>query len=244
MTSTGATGVPKRAQQRHPGAAVEQLLDDRPDQGDRDEVRRRRPPGWSPTPPGSGPVRRPRRGRRGGGRRRRRCRRSPRGRGRARGATRRAAAMRRTPVSAGRARQAGGAQQGEIDDDPRDGRVVAIERVLRRPPPGRGSRSRARSGRRRSRPSRRFATTRTAAPSPPSPRGCGNRDGEPAVEPGAMELWQRLLVIGIVLALTAVAARLVDRRIGRRPLPGGMTRFASSAAGSPPSSSASSRRCS
>ena len=28
-----------------------------------------------------------------------------------------------------------------------------------------------------------------------------------------MELWQRLLVIGIVLAVTAVAVRLIDRRI-------------------------------
>ena len=28
-----------------------------------------------------------------------------------------------------------------------------------------------------------------------------------------MELWQRLLVIGIVLALTALAVRLIDRRI-------------------------------
>jgi hypothetical protein len=28
-----------------------------------------------------------------------------------------------------------------------------------------------------------------------------------------MELWQRLLVIGVVLALTAVAVRLIDRRI-------------------------------
>jgi small-conductance mechanosensitive channel len=31
-----------------------------------------------------------------------------------------------------------------------------------------------------------------------------------------MELWQRLLVIGIVLAVTAVAARLIDRRIMRK----------------------------
>ena len=30
---------------------------------------------------------------------------------------------------------------------------------------------------------------------------------------GAMELWQRLLVIGIVLAATILAARLIDRRI-------------------------------
>ena len=28
-----------------------------------------------------------------------------------------------------------------------------------------------------------------------------------------MELWHRLLVIGIVLVLTAAAARLIDRRI-------------------------------
>ena len=41
-----------------------------------------------------------------------------------------------------------------------------------------------------------------------------------------MELWQRLLVIGIVLALTAVAARLLDRRImGADRSPEALTRY-------------------
>lgn len=41
-----------------------------------------------------------------------------------------------------------------------------------------------------------------------------------------MELWQRLLVIGIVLALTAAAARLIDRRImGANRSPEAMTRY-------------------
>jgi small-conductance mechanosensitive channel len=41
-----------------------------------------------------------------------------------------------------------------------------------------------------------------------------------------MELWQRLLVIGVVLALTLVAARLIDRRIMRASgSPEAMTRY-------------------
>lgn len=41
-----------------------------------------------------------------------------------------------------------------------------------------------------------------------------------------MELWQRLLVIGTVLAVTAVAARLIDRRImGANRSPEAMTRY-------------------
>jgi small-conductance mechanosensitive channel len=41
-----------------------------------------------------------------------------------------------------------------------------------------------------------------------------------------MELWQRLLVIGIVLALTVIVARLVDRRImGANRSPEAMTRY-------------------
>jgi small-conductance mechanosensitive channel len=41
-----------------------------------------------------------------------------------------------------------------------------------------------------------------------------------------MELWQRLLVIGIVLGLTLVAARLIDRRImGANRSPEAMTRY-------------------
>jgi small conductance mechanosensitive channel len=41
-----------------------------------------------------------------------------------------------------------------------------------------------------------------------------------------MELWQRLLVIGIVLAVTAAVARLIDRRIMRAERsPGAMTRY-------------------
>src|ERR687888_563791 len=34
-----------------------------------------------------------------------------------------------------------------------------------------------------------------------------------------MPLWQRLTVLGVVLLLTVVAARLIDRRIARRDLP-------------------------
>lgn len=41
-----------------------------------------------------------------------------------------------------------------------------------------------------------------------------------------MELWQRLLVIGVVLAVTVIAARLVDRRImGANRSPEAMTRY-------------------
>jgi small-conductance mechanosensitive channel len=41
-----------------------------------------------------------------------------------------------------------------------------------------------------------------------------------------MELWQRLLVIGIVLGLTLVAARMIDRRImGANRSPEAMTRY-------------------
>jgi small-conductance mechanosensitive channel len=41
-----------------------------------------------------------------------------------------------------------------------------------------------------------------------------------------MELWQRLLVIGIVLAVTAVLARWIDRWImGANPSPGALTRY-------------------
>ena len=41
-----------------------------------------------------------------------------------------------------------------------------------------------------------------------------------------MELWQRLLVIGIVLAVTAVVARLIDRRIMKADRSAGsMTRY-------------------
>ena len=43
---------------------------------------------------------------------------------------------------------------------------------------------------------------------------------------GVMELWQRLLVIGIVLAATILAARLIDRRImGADRSPAAMTRY-------------------
>jgi small-conductance mechanosensitive channel len=34
-----------------------------------------------------------------------------------------------------------------------------------------------------------------------------------------MPLWQRLIVVGVVLLVTAIVARLIDRRIARRPLP-------------------------
>jgi small-conductance mechanosensitive channel len=41
-----------------------------------------------------------------------------------------------------------------------------------------------------------------------------------------MELWQRLAVIGVVLALTAVVARLIDRRImGENASPEALTRY-------------------
>ncbi len=41
-----------------------------------------------------------------------------------------------------------------------------------------------------------------------------------------MELWQRLLVIGIVLAVTLLAARLIDRRMTRgERSPGSLTRY-------------------
>jgi len=44
--------------------------------------------------------------------------------------------------------------------------------------------------------------------------------------PGAMEPWHRLLVIGIVLVATFVAARLIDRRImGTNRSPEAMTRY-------------------
>src|SRR5881275_540745 len=34
-----------------------------------------------------------------------------------------------------------------------------------------------------------------------------------------MPLWQRLVIVGVVLVVTTVAARLIDRRIARRDLP-------------------------
>ena len=41
-----------------------------------------------------------------------------------------------------------------------------------------------------------------------------------------MELWQRLLVIGVVLAVTAIVARLIDRRImSAERSAGAMTRY-------------------
>lgn len=50
--------------------------------------------------------------------------------------------------------------------------------------------------------------------------------GSPS-NPGCMELWQRLLVIGVVLALTAILARMIDRRIMGKAdrSPGSMTRY-------------------
>ena len=52
------------------------------------------------------------------------------------------------------------------------------------------------------------------------------RNTQAAVESDAMELWQRLLVIGIVLAITAVVARLIDRRImSADRSAGAMTRY-------------------
>ena len=48
----------------------------------------------------------------------------------------------------------------------------------------------------------------------------------PPSNPAAMEPWQRLLVIGIVLVATLVAARLIDRRImGADRSPEAMTRY-------------------
>jgi small conductance mechanosensitive channel len=41
-----------------------------------------------------------------------------------------------------------------------------------------------------------------------------------------MPLWQRLIIVGVVLLVTTVVARLIDRRIGRRDLPPeAMTRY-------------------
>ena len=52
------------------------------------------------------------------------------------------------------------------------------------------------------------------------------RNTRAAVESDAMELWQRLLVIGIVLAITGVVARLIDRRImSADRSAGAMTRY-------------------
>src|ERR671936_870370 len=34
-----------------------------------------------------------------------------------------------------------------------------------------------------------------------------------------MPLWQRLIIVGVVLLVTTVVARLIDRRIARRELP-------------------------
>ena len=34
-----------------------------------------------------------------------------------------------------------------------------------------------------------------------------------------MPFWQRLIVVGVVLLVTTVVARLIDRRIARRDLP-------------------------
>ena len=52
------------------------------------------------------------------------------------------------------------------------------------------------------------------------------RNREAAVEIVGMELWQRLLVIGIVLGLTVIAARLIDRRLmGASRSPETMTRY-------------------
>ena len=52
------------------------------------------------------------------------------------------------------------------------------------------------------------------------------RNRPPAVELGRMELWQRLLVIGIVLGLTLTAVRLIDRRLlGMNRSPEALTRY-------------------
>jgi small-conductance mechanosensitive channel len=52
------------------------------------------------------------------------------------------------------------------------------------------------------------------------------RNRPPAVELGRMELWQRLLVIGIVLGLTLTAVRLIDRRLlGLNRSPEALTRY-------------------
>jgi len=56
--------------------------------------------------------------------------------------------------------------------------------------------------------------------------GTGLRNPRAAVERLDMELWQRLLTIGVVLALTAVAARLIDRTLmGAKRSPEAMTRY-------------------
>src|ERR671936_2416079 len=34
-----------------------------------------------------------------------------------------------------------------------------------------------------------------------------------------MPLWQRLIIVGVVMAITVFTARLIDRRIARRELP-------------------------
>jgi hypothetical protein len=34
-----------------------------------------------------------------------------------------------------------------------------------------------------------------------------------------MPFWQRLIVVGVVLLVTTVVARMIDRRIARRDLP-------------------------
>jgi small-conductance mechanosensitive channel len=52
------------------------------------------------------------------------------------------------------------------------------------------------------------------------------RNPPSAVELGRMELWQRLLVIGIVLGLTLTAVRLIDRRLlGLNRSPEALTRY-------------------
>ena len=41
-----------------------------------------------------------------------------------------------------------------------------------------------------------------------------------------MVLWVRLIVVGVVMLVTIVVARLIDRRIARRDLPpGAITRY-------------------
>ena len=48
----------------------------------------------------------------------------------------------------------------------------------------------------------------------------------PAVESSRMELWERLLVVGVVVALTLVLARVIDRRmVGRDRSPASLTRY-------------------
>ena len=52
------------------------------------------------------------------------------------------------------------------------------------------------------------------------------RNPRTAVESSGMELWQRLLAIGIVLGAAIVLARMIDRRIlGRDRSPGALTRY-------------------